>query len=179
MKKTAGFLKFLCTLGLIFEVIAIAFLALALGALIVVGSFSELAAKAQEAISISGNLTPAEMDALKPFIIVALATALISVVFAFLGTKKEKAYYTECTKEHPFSEKSVDSLMACARLELIGGIVGVIGSVVLFVMGQNLKINGASVGNTSLSLNLTFLIYAVQKYFHYHVADYGHSLENR
>ncbi len=182
MRKTAGFLKVICIIAIVFEVIAIVCVAVALAAVAFVGDFSAIAEKTGGAITISSTgttLTPAEMDALKPVILVALGIALLTLIFAFLGTKKEKNVLAECQAERPFSAKSVSDLKGAARLELIGGFVGVAGAVVMMFMGKNLQVNGTSVGNSSLSLNLSFLIYAVQKYLLYHVAEYGHSLENR
>lgn len=180
MRKTAGFLKFGCTLIVVLEVFVAIVFAILLGALLFVGSFSELAAKTGNAITVDGGtMTPAEMDALKPVILVAIAIGLAAIIFALLGTLKTRTVLGECKAERPFSQKSVDSLKASARLEIIGGLIGIIGSFVMYAMASNLKVNGVTVGRSMASTNLTFLIYAVEKYLLYHVAEYGHSLEKR
>ena len=180
MRKTAGFLRFGCTLIVIFEIIAVAFLAITEVALLVMGNFSDLAAKTGNAITINGGtMTPAEMDALKPAVLVAMGIALAAVIFALLGTLKTRTVLSECREERPFSQKSVNSLKASARLEILGGLIGIIGSIVLYVMASKLTVNGVTVGRSMMTTNLTFLIYAVEKYLLYHVAEYGHSLEKR
>ena len=46
-------------------------------------------------------------------------------------------------------------------------------------MAKDLTVNGRAIGSQSTSLNLTFLVQAIQTYLFYHVAKYGQSLENR
>ncbi len=180
MRKTAGFLKFVCTVSLVFEVLVGIILAICFIALLLAGSFSELAAKAGDAITISGGtMTPAEMDALKPVIMIALGSSLVAVVLAILGTVKTKSALSEVKDERPFSDKCVESIKSAARIEVIGGIFGIVGALVFSVMASKLTVNGTPVGTTSASLNLTFIIQAVQKYMYFHVAKYGQSLENR
>ena len=55
MKKTAGILKFCCTLALVLEVLAAIFAAVGLIALAMAGSFSSLAAKTDSPITITGG----------------------------------------------------------------------------------------------------------------------------
>ena len=180
MKKTAGILKFICSFTLVIEIMAAVFTGFGTVALLMVGSFSELAAKADNAVKVEASgLTPAEMDALKPVIIGALVLAFVAVIFALLGTLQTRKVLTECQNETPFSSTSVNSLKASARLDIIGGIVGIVGAAVLTFMASKVKVNGTSVGSSSGSLNLSFLIYALIKYHLCHVAEYGHRLENR
>jgi len=180
MRKTAGFLKACTTLVLVFEVLGAVILAGLEIFLAVAGSFSDLAAKTGEAITIQGGeMTPAEMDALKPILMAALGIALVSLVFTIIGTAKTRKALAECKEERPFSEECVTSIRSAARSELIGGIVGILGSIVLAIMARNLTVNGRSVANTSFSFNLSFLIEAAQTYLFYHVARYGQTLENR
>jgi len=180
MRKTAGFLKFGCTLAVILIAFVAIVLAFLLGTLLFIGSFSELAAKTGNAITVNGgSMTPAEMDALKPVVIIGIGIALAAAVFALLGTMKLRTVLGECKEERPFSQKSVNSLRSSARLEILGGLIGIIGSIVMYVMASNLKVNGVTVGRSMMTFNLSFLIYAVGKYLLYHIAEYGHSLENR
>lgn len=180
MKKTAGFLKALTTLALIFEI---------LGAVIVCGVFllfaftgriSDLAAKTGNAITFeSSSLSIEEIDAAKPLVMAALGLALVVLIFTILGTVKTRTALSECKKETPFSETCIKAIRSSARLQIIGGLIGVIGGIVLSFMASGLTVNGSPVGRSSVSLNLTFLIYAVQKYLLYHVAEYGRSLEEK
>lgn len=178
MKRTAGFLKLCCTIGLVFEVIIAVMIAFADGIILAAGKLSELAAKAPEAISIQGgSLTPQEMDALKPFILIALTAVLLSLILTIVGTLKTRAALGECKEERPFSQKCVNSLKISARMELFAGLVAIIGSGVLAFMASNLKVNGVAMGSSSVTVSLSFLIYAALKYLLYHVAEYGNSLE--
>lgn len=178
MKKTAGILKFISTIALILEIVGAVLLALIMVFLLVAGSFSDLAAKENSAITIEGGtMTPAELDALKPIILIALATALVSVIFTMIGTIKTRTALGECKEERPFSKRCVDALKASARIEVIGGLFGIVTAIVLSLMASALTVNGTPVGKTSTTASLTFLFYAVQKYLLFHVAQYGHSLE--
>ncbi len=180
MRKTAGFLKVCETIMLVLEILVAVILAVTEVLLLVMGSFSAIAAKAGSAITISGgNLTPAELDSIKPFIMIAICFALVSVVLAIIGTIKTRKALDECREERPFSDESVSNILSAARIEIIGGIFGIISSLVLTFMAAGITINGTSVANSSTSLNLTFIFHAVEKYLLYHIADYGRSLENR
>ena len=178
MKKTAGFLKFCTTVVVVLEVLVTVVLAIVEGALLMAGSFSSLAAKSGSAITIKGGtMTPAELDALKPVVLIAIGIALVSAILALLGTLKTRTALGECKLERPFSAKCADNIKASARFEIIGGIVGIIGAIVLAFMSSSLTVNGVSVGGTMCTVNLAFLFYAVEKYLLYHIAEYGHSLE--
>lgn len=178
MRKTAGFLKFCCTVILVFEAIMALILAFADGILLVTGSLSELAEKAGSAISIQGaNITPEQLDAFKPFILIALTLALVSLVLIIIGTLKTRTAFAECKEERPFSQKCVDALKVSARMEILSGLVGIASACVLTFMAANLKINGTSSGSSTITVSLTFVIYAVGKYLLYHIAKYGNSLE--
>ena len=180
MKKTAGILKFLCSIALFFEGVAGVIVAFAVGALLFMGDFSHISLTTNQAIEIQGDsLTPEQMNALKPVILVAALIAMASIVFAFLGTSKFRKALGECKKETPFTTTSINAIKASARYEIIGGLVGIIGSIVLYVMGQGIKVNGTSVASSMNTIHLTFLIYAAEKYLLYHIAQYGHSLENK
>ncbi len=179
MRKTAGFLKACCTFVLVLEIVAIVMLAIAGGFLAFTGKFSELAAKS-DAITVEGNsLTPEQMDALKPVILAVIAIGLLVLVLTLLGTLKTRTALEECKEERPFSSKCVDAIKASARFEIIGGLVGIIGGIVLSFMSAPIKVLGTSVSSRMSSLNLSFLFYACEKYLLYHVAEYGHSLENK
>lgn len=180
MRRTAGFLKFASTVVIIFEVLA----ALAFGgagiALLFMGSFSNIANSTGISITISGtSMSLAEMDAKKTIILVAFGIAFLALVLTIIGTVKTRKAYSECKEERPFSDECVNSLLSAARLEIIGGLVGIIGSLIISFATGNLAVNGANIGSTISSLNLTFIFYAVQKYLFYHVANYGRKLENR
>lgn len=178
MRKTAGFLKICCTIALVFLVIGAMAVTAGLVVIAVAGSFSELAAKAGNAITISGgNLTPAEMDALKPVILGIMAAALIAVILAILGTLRTRDALNECKEERPFSQKCADSLKSAARYEVLGGVVGIVSAIIMSFMTANLTVNGTSLGSSSTTFSLTFVLYAVMKYLAYHVVNYGHSLE--
>ncbi|MBQ6477811.1 MAG: hypothetical protein IJI44_00430 [Erysipelotrichaceae bacterium] len=178
MKKTAGILKFLSTLAMVLEVIGLLAVAAVVVTLLVAGNFSDLAAQSNSPITVNGGtMTPAEMDALKPIILIAMAFALASLVFTFIGTLKTRTALGECKEERPFSEKCVNAVKLSARMEIIGGLVGIVSSIVLALMASSLTVNGTSVGSTSTRLSLTFLFYALEKYLLYHIAKYGHSLE--
>ena len=178
MKKTAGFLKACATFVVIIEILAAVIVAIAGVALLMAGSFSSLAERTGNAITVNGGtMTPAEMDALKPVVLLGVALALVTIVMALLGTLKVRKALNECKLERPFSTVCAESVKASARFEIIGGIVGIIGGVILATMASSLKVNGASMGSTSISFNLGFLFYAVEKYLLYHIAEYGHSLE--
>ncbi len=178
MRKTAGILKFCCTLALVLEVLAAIFVAVGLIALAMAGSFSSLAAKTDSPITITGGtLTPEEMDALKPFVMIALASAVLGLLFTIIGTMKTRTALGECKQERPFSEKCVKAIKASARMEIIGGLAGIASSVILMLLASSLTVNGISAGKSSGSMSLTFLFYAVLKYLLYHIANYGHTLE--
>ena len=180
MKKTAGFLKFCCTFAMVFLVFGIVILALTGGFLIAVGSLSELAGKAGKAITIdAGTLTPAELDALKPVVLIALCFALVSVVLALIGTINTRKALKECQKETPFSDISVNSLLTSARMEIIAGVIGIIGGFVVSFMASKLTVNGSPIGSSMSTINLSFVFYAVMKYLLYHIAEYGRKLERR
>ena len=178
MAKTAGFLKFIETVGLVFEVIAAIFLAFLEVFFAVIGNFSDIAAKTGNAITISGGtMTPAEMDAFKPAVMVVIAIGLVSVIFGIIGTLKTRKTLKEIQEMRPFSPEAVKSIKTAAQVEIIGGIAGIIGSLILTFMVSNLTVNGTSLGNTSVTMNLTFIIDAVQKYMFYHIMNYGNQLE--
>ncbi|MBR2801894.1 MAG: hypothetical protein IKE21_04765 [Erysipelotrichaceae bacterium] len=177
MRKTAGFLKFCATFALVFEVVGLAILVLIEAALALTGKFSELAEKSG-AITISGGtMTPEEMDALKPVVLAVIAFGIIALLLAMLGTLKTRQALEEVKSERPFSDKSIDSVKAAARFEVIGGIVGILGGIVLSAMASQLRVNGTPVGQSSVTLHLSFIILAAEKYMFYHVAKYGQSLE--
>lgn len=177
MKKTAGFLKFCYTIGLIFEILAAVLVAIVEVILLMAGSFSSLAEKTGAITVSGGTLTPAEMDALKPIVLIAIACALAGVIMAIIGTLKTRTALSECKVERPFSQTCVDALKASARMDIIGGIFGIVTAIVLALMASSLTINGTSVGKSSTTMSLTWLFYAAMKYLLYHIAKYGHSLE--
>jgi hypothetical protein len=179
MKKIAGILKICCTFVLIVEIIALAMVAFTAGALALAGSFSGLAAKEGSPFTISvENMTPAEMDEMKPVVLIALALVIVSLVLVVIGTLKTRTALNECRKERPFSEKCMNAVKISARMEVISGLFGIVSSLFLGMAASSLKINGSSIGGTSSSTaSLTFVIYALQKYLLYHIARYGHSLE--
>lgn len=178
MKRTAGFLKFFATVVVITEIIVAVILAIAEVALLVAGSFSSLAEKTGSAITVKGGtMTPAEMDALKPIVLIGIGIALLSVILALLGTLKTRKALGECKLERPFSAVCASSVKASARYEILSGIVGIVGAIVLSLMSSSLKVNGVPIGGTMSTVNLAFLFYAVEKYLLYHIAEYGHSLE--
>ena len=178
MKTTAGILKLCCTIVLVFLVIAAALLVFVEGALLMAGSFSSLAQSNGPITINGGTMTPAEMDALKPVVLVALCLGLVGLLITIVGVIKTRTAYGECKEERPFSEKCVKALKTSARTEIIGGIFGIIASCVLTFMASNLTVNGSPLGSTTTTLSLTFLFYALQKYLFFHVTEYGHSLEN-
>lgn len=178
MKKTAGFMKFCFTLALVLEVLTAIVLVIATIALLMMGSFSSLAEMTNSPITIDGGtMTPAEMDALKPVLLAALGFSVAALILTIIGTIKTRQALNEVKEERPFSEKCVKALKASARMEVLGGIVGIISSVVMMMMASSLSVNGSPIGKTTSSASFTFLFYAVQKYLLYHVAQYGHSLE--
>ena len=180
MKKTAGFLKFACSLTMFFEVIVGIFVAFVFGVILLIKDFSQFSDKTGGAITVSGEaLTPEQLAALKPNLLVAFGFALAAIVFAFLGTSKFRKALTECKKETPFSDASVQAIKASARYEVIGGIVGIIGALVSSVMGSGIQINGNSLVSSMNTIHLSFLVYACEKYLLYHIARYGNSLEKR
>ena len=180
MRKTAGLLKFCCTFALVFEIIGAIMLVIAEAFLLFAGKFSDLAAKAGDAITVEGNgLTPEQMDALKPIILIVIALGLLSLAFAIFGTLKTRTALQECREERPFSKTCVDAIKASARLEIIGGIIGIVGSIVVSFMSAPVKILGTNLSSSMSSWNLSFLFYACEKYLLYHIAEYGHSLEKR
>ncbi len=178
MKKTAGILKFCCTLALVLEVLIAVIVAVGVVALLMAGSFSNLAAKTDSPITISSEtMTPAEMDALKPIVMIALALALLSLLLTIVGTMKTRTVLSECKQERPFSEKCVKALKTSARMEIVGGLVSIAGSVIMMLAASSLTVNGTPVGRSSSTVSLTFLFYALLKYLFYHIAEYGHTLE--
>jgi hypothetical protein len=178
MRKTAGFLKACCTIVLVLLVIAAMVVTGVLVMVAMAGSFSELASKTGNVITISGgSMTPAEMDALKPVMLGVMAAALVALVLAILGTLKTRDALTECKEERPFSRKCADSLKSAARFEVLGGVAGIICTVVLSFMAANLTVNGSPISSGSTTFSLSFVFNAVMKYLAYHVVNYGHSLE--
>ena len=126
-----------------------------------------------------GDPSPAELNALKPVVLFALVYGIIVLVLTVLGIKKILKVFAECKKETPFTEVSCRSLKGAARLELITGIVGIVGSVILSFMGSKLTFNGTPVSDSTFTLNQTFLIYACALYLLYHVAEHGRKLEEK
>ena len=180
MKRTAGFLKILATIAVVLEVIALVVLLMVVAALVISGSLSGLSQSAALSVSYHGtNLTPEQIKELLPIILFALFLGLVCVVFALLGTINMRKALDECRNETPFSDRSVNSLKTSARMEIIGGLLGIVGGIVISLMASSLKINGNSAGNTMTSVNLSFLVYACGKYLLYHIAEYGRELENR
>lgn len=179
MKRTAGILKVIFTILWVLEMVAAILIAGVAILMILAGSFSDLAAKTGNAVTITSGASPAELDAAKPLVVGALFLSVVTLVFAIIGTAKTRKVLSECKEERPFSRVSVDSLKTSARMEVIGGVVGVVGAIVLSLMASGLVINGSPVAKSSTTVNLSFLIYAVMKYLLYHVAEYGHSLENK
>ena len=177
MKKTAGILKFCYTLGLVIEIAVAVVLAVTEVALLLAGSFSSLAEKGSVITVDGGTLKPEEMDALKPIVLVAIGLSLAAVILAIIGTLKTRTALSECKKERPFSEKCVNALKMSARMDIFGGIFGIVTALVLSLMASAITVNGSSVGKTSSTVSLTWLFYAALKYLLYHIADYGHSLE--
>ncbi|MBQ2657585.1 MAG: hypothetical protein IJF87_03320 [Erysipelotrichaceae bacterium] len=177
MKKTAGFLKFCFTVAMVVEIATAVILGIVVVALLMAGSFSALAAKGG-IITVSGtNMTPEEMDALKPIALAALGLSLAALILAIIGTLKTRTALGECKEERPFSQKCVDALKTSARMDIIGGILGIVTAIVLALMASSVTVNGASVGKTSSNISMTWLFYAALKYLLYHIANYGHSLE--
>ena len=177
MRRSAGFLKFLASVALFFEVVCTVILIAVEAILVMAGKFSELAEKSGAITVSGGTMTPEEMDALKPVVLAVIAFGIIALLLAALGTLKTRQALEEIKSERPFSDKAIDSIRAAARLEVIGGIVGILGSIVLSTMASQLKINGASAGQSSMTFHLSFVILAAEKYMFYHVAKYGQSLE--
>ena len=178
MRKTAGFLKMCCTFVIVLLVIVAVTLAAGFAVIALSPSFSELAAKAGNAITIEGgNLTPAEMDALKPVILGVMGVALVGLVLFIMGTLKTRTALNECKEERPFSRKCAESLKASARLEIIAGLVGIAASLIMNFMAGRLTFGGTPAGSTTVTYSLSFVFYAAEKYLLYHVACYGHSLE--
>ena len=177
MKKTAGILKFCYTVGLVLEVLVTVIIAITEVALLLSGNLSDHMS-GEGGITVSGGtLTPAELDSFKPVVLIALGFAIVSLVFTILSILKAKKALAECKEERPFSEKSVKAIKASANLEIIGGVISIISSIILAVMGSSLTVNGTPIGKSSTTLSLSFLFYALMKYMLYHVAEYGHSLE--
>ena len=180
MKKSAGFLKFLETIALVFEIIAIIILVLVIVFLLISGGVSGLAEKVKGAVTISGvDITAKDLETVTPIVLGALVSGVVSLLFAILGTFKTHKVLDECKNERPFSDVSVNNLKAAARLELIGGIVGVICTVALNIAAGGIRLNGASISNSAASIELGFIITAAVKYLLYHVAEYGNLLEGR
>lgn len=178
MRKTAGFLRGCCTFAIVLAGFGTVMMAIGFVAIAFAGSFSELAAKADSAITISGGtMTPAEMDALKPVILGALGASLASMVLTIFGAVKTRDALTECREERPFSQKCADSLKTSARIEIIAGLVGIAVAAVLSFMAANLTVNGAKLGGSGGTFSLSFIFYAVLKYLFYHIVSYGHTLE--
>ena len=177
MKKTAGILKFCYTIVLALEILVTVIVAITEVALLFAGNLSDHMS-GEGGITVSGGtMTPAEVDALKPIVLIALAIAIVSLIFTILSTLNAKKALAECKEERPFSEKCVKALKASANLEIIGGVISIVSSIILAVMGSSLTVNGTSIGKSSTTLSLSFLFYALMKYMLYHVAEYGHSLE--
>ncbi len=178
MKKTAGILKFLSSIVLFVEALGGILVAFAAAAILFIKDYSKFTDKTGSIIQVQGQtLTPEQIATLKPVILVALAFALATIVFAFLGTSKFRKALKECRNETPFSSTSVKAIKASARYEVIGGIVGIIGSIVLSLLGSGIQLNGTSLVSSMNTFHLSFLIYALEKYLLFHIAEYGHSLE--
>lgn len=179
MRKTAGILKGCCTFAIVIACLALVLLVIAEAALLMAGSFSSLAEKAGNALVINGGtLTPEELDAFKPILLIVLGLGIVTIVLAILGAIKTRTALNECKEERPFSQKSVDAIKNSARLQILGGIIGIVGTILIAVMASGLTINGRPVASSSGSFNLSFLFYAIEKYLLFHIAEYGHSLEN-
>ena len=180
MKKTAGFLRLLETISLVFQIIGTALLALVAVFLAFAGKLSEIAAKYDNIITISGSaVSPAELDALKPFLLAAIGIGIISLLFTILGTIKLRKVYAECKDEQPFSDECVDNLHGAARLQLIGGAFGIVSSIIMLLWGGSLTVNGSSISSSGITIELNFIVKAVTLYLLYHIAAYGRTLENR
>lgn len=180
MKKHASILKVIYTIAMVIVIIGIVACVLGLVAVLVAGDFSDVAARTHGFITLEGgDPSPAELNALKPVILVALVYGVVILVLTLLGIKKIINVLAECKMETPFTEVSCRNLKGAARLELITGIVGIVGSVILGFMGSSLTFNGTPVSDSTFTLNLTFLIYACALYLLYHVAEHGRKLEEK
>lgn len=181
MKKTAGILKVFWTIGIVLEILMIIVLG-AVGAMVLsVGSFSQIAESSGGAITLStgGEISAAELDALKPLILVAILVALVGMIFGLLGSLTTRKAISEVKEERPFSQTSIDAIKRGGKLEIVGGIVGFISSLMLYFWAASLTIGGVSIGSTSFSYNFTFVLRAVELYMLYYVAVYGKSLEDK
>ena len=179
MKKCASILN---VINIIAEVLVIiGFVGLVLGLIgVTVIDLSKLADGMNSFISIEGvDVNTADLAAFKPVLMLIMAFGIVACVFAFLGIRKLGKVLKECKAERPFSEVSCQNLKGCARLELIGGIVGCVGAIITSIMAGGMTLNGQPIGSTTISLNLGFLIVACTFYLLYHVAEYGRKLESR
>ena len=183
MKKTAGFLKFFATLAIILLVLALVACVLGEGVLLTSGDLSSLQGSVEGFITINSTeeipFTVAQLNELKPALLFAVAFAAIILLLSLLSMIKIRKVLGECKEETPFSEVSCRNLKGAARLEIIAGIIGIIATIVsTFLLRLDVTINGKTLTDTTINLNLSFIFTAVFLYLLYHVAQYGKSLEN-
>lgn len=177
MRKTAGFLHVLTTIGVILFIVALAVIALAEGFMFAAGDLSGLA---QAGITVDAGgaaLTAQDLASMKPLLMSIIAFAFVLVLIGLLTLLKVRKVLAECKESRPFSEVCCKSLKGAARLEILGGIIGILGTIAIFILGVNFSLNGTPIGDTTITLNLSFIVTAVLLYLLYHVAEYGKSLE--
>ena len=176
MRKTAGFLKFFVTFAIVVGILGVLLLLVAEGYLLAAGNLSAMSG----AITISGTgITPETIDAMKPFLLIAIGLTLVALIFSIMGGFKTRKALAECQEERPFSQLCIDNIKASARLDIISGIIGIVSTVILTVAASSITLNGTSVKDTTATVHLGFILNAVQKYLLYHIACYGQSLENK
>ena len=179
MKKTAGFLHVVMTIGVVLIVLMLVLVAIAEGLLF---TTNDLTGLSQVGITFNNNgaaMTAQELSAFKPVLQFFVAFVFVLLLLNLLGALKIRKVLGECKTKTPFSDVSCKSLKGAARLEVILGIVGILGTIALYIIGFNVSLNGAQVTDTTLTLNLSFIFSAVAFYLLYHVAEYGRKLENK
>ena len=174
MKNMAGYLRFIFILGAALEIIGILLCAGFEIALLIIGKFSDIVEASGEAIAVSGGeMTAAELDALKPVVMVFLLFEMVGLIINLLGTLKICGALKEVKVGSPYSEKCVEYLHSGAKYTVIGGIVGIIGSIILSIMAADLTFGGQSLSSTGISMNLSFVFQALLLYLMYYVAANG------
>ena len=181
MRKTAGFLKIITVIGIVFHILALILLVLCEVFFLFSGAFSDLIGKVGSGspITIDGaEITPELIAAAKPVLLVSFGLLILIVLLSLIAVLRVKKVLEEVHQERPFSHDAVTGLRFIARMRLVCGFVGVAASVIMFIMMKEFTINGINPGTSTISVDLGFIVAAVMDYMLYHIAEYGSSLDN-
>lgn len=164
MSGTAGFLRILSTIVLVFLVIGIALVALSAVVLAVAPGIlpESLADGALAGVTLNGQ--PATLEAIlavKNTVLVVLGAALVELILETVSVSKVRTALGEVRDEKPFSEKCSKALSGAAVIQIICAVLMIVESVVLTFVAKDFAVEnllGTGIGN-SLSLIILAVFY--------------------